>query len=170
MGRHAVLNSSFPVNRFEGRQTAQWQCSSSAQGAVQRQRQQQHEEQVTWEALGGAVDASGGASGGVPAGGSGLSLLLPCCCCPEEEASMRLSNCGVFTMMISIFAFCTGLSRPASSVVSRPVVISARSTTPGEPSCPLLCMLSHLPSTPHAACAISAHQYGSNSPHLCDKP
>ena len=39
---------------------------------------------------------------------------------------MRLSNCGVFTMMISIFAFCTGLSRPASSVVSRPVVISAR--------------------------------------------
>ena len=41
---------------------------------------------------------------------------------------MRLSNCGVFTMMISIFAFCTGLSRPASSVVSRPVVISARSS------------------------------------------
>ena len=83
----------------------------------------------TWEALGGAGDASGCASGGVPAGGSRLSLLPPCCCL-EEEASIRLSNWGVFTMMISIFAFCTGLSRPASSVVSRPVMISACAAAP----------------------------------------
>ena len=76
------------------------------------------------EELGGAEDASGG----LPAGGSGLSLLPPCCCCPVE-ASIRASNCGVLIKIISILAFCTGLSRPASSVVSRPVVISAQART-----------------------------------------
>ncbi len=99
---------------------------------------------------------------------------------------MRLSNCGVFTMIISIFAFCTGLSRPASSVVSRPVVISARSShhseqrlplmisacgkTHNEPPCLLLCVLTQLACTPHAACANSAHQCSCSSAHLCDKP
>ena len=76
------------------------------------------------EELGGAEDASGG----LPAGGSGLSLLPPCCCCPVE-ASIRASNCGVLIKIISILAFCTGRSRPASSVVSRPVVISAQAHT-----------------------------------------
>ena len=74
----------------------------------------------TWGALRGGADASGGE----PDGGADCSLEPPCCC-PAEEASIKASNCAVLIRMISILAFWTGRSLPASSVVSRPVVISA---------------------------------------------
>ena len=74
----------------------------------------------TWGALRGGAEASGGE----PDGGAGCSLEPPCCC-PAEEASIKASNCAVLIRMISILAFWTGRSLPASSVVSRPVVISA---------------------------------------------
>lgn len=60
---------------------------------------------------------------GGPSGSCMLLLLLPCCC--EVEAAISSSNWGDLVRIISIFAFCIGRSRPSSSVVSSPVVISA---------------------------------------------
>ena len=106
------------------------------------------------EELGGAEDASGG----LPAGGSGLSLLPPCCC-PPVEASIRASNCGVLIKIISILAFCTGRSRPASSVVSRPVVISAQAHTFSHAHTALIGMSTH-PSLLHQELPV---QHGTDS-------